>query len=118
MCVHRDEALRSSDAMGYNETSAGVPVNREVAVPPPTARTALPREDEVNGGSEHEHRVPVVSDSLGIAILGANGVSAGGLVVGHELPKLIARVQLPAGAYFCEYRREQKRRYAGVEQGV
>ena len=24
---------------------------------------------------------------------------AGGLVVGHELPKLIARVQFPAGAY-------------------
>ncbi len=46
-----------------------------------------------------EYSAPVVSSSDGTAIHGANEVSAGGPVVGLELPKLAARVQFPAGAF-------------------
>ncbi len=59
---------------------------------------ALVRMDSNMGPS-----APVVSKSDGFANHGANAMSTGGLVAGHKLPKLIARVQLPVGA-FCEER--------------
>ena len=41
-------------------------------------------------------------------------MSGGGLVVGPEPSKLMARVQIPVAAFCCEHKREQQMLYRGI----